>query len=59
MNRLPKMKKCPTLRDFEVRNTATSKTTHQTQTNPEIAKRKEHGTNILGFQDSKSYDFKS
>jgi hypothetical protein len=44
----------PTLRDFGVSNVK-----QQNTTIPEIVKRKERGTNVLGFQGSESRDFKT
>jgi hypothetical protein len=45
--------------DFGVRNPTTSKAKTSTTTIPEIAKRKERGTKILGFQGLEFCDFKN
>jgi hypothetical protein len=42
--------KMPSTSGFRGSESRNLKNQHQTQTNPEIAKRKEHRTNILGFR---------
>jgi hypothetical protein len=47
-----------TFQDFGVRNPATSKVETSTTDNSQIVKRKERGTNILGFWNSGFWGFK-